>query len=364
MLALHTDLGPGQRFFWFTTTGWMMWNYLVSGLLVGATIVLFDGSPTYPETDALWRLAAEERIDYLGTSAPYLHSCLKLGLHPGSRHDLSGLRAVGSTGAPLSPEGFRWVADCVGSHVQTCSVSGGTDMCTPFLGSAPDVPVWSGELSCRCLGAAAQTFDNQWQPVIDEVGELVLTRPMPSMPVSFWGDEDGNRLRDAYFDTYPGIWRHGDWARITPRGSAVVYGRSDSTLNRAGIRMGTAEFYRVIERLPEIADSLVIDTSGTRPGYGELICFLVLTPGATLTDLEPKLRHALRTELSPRHIPDRFLTIDDVPRTLTGKKCEVPVKKILSGVTATSALNSDTLRNPDSLLPFLTLARSITQLHR
>jgi acetoacetyl-CoA synthetase len=356
MLRLHCDLGPGERFFWFTTTGWMMWNFLISGLLVGTTIVLFDGSPGHPDLGALWRLAEQHRISYFGTSAPYLQSCLKEGLRPGHDLDLSALRAVGSTGAPLSPEGFRWVADAIGRHVQVASVSGGTDLCTGFVGSAPEVPVWLGELSCRVLGAAVAAFDEGGHEVLDEVGELVITKPMPSMPVFFWNDPDGSRLREAYFDTYPGVWRHGDWIRITSRGSAVIYGRSDSTLNRGGVRMGTSEFYRVVEGFPEVADSLVIDTSGVGRTDGELICFLVLVRGADLAEVEPKLRAELRSQLSPRHVPNRFVVVDEVPKTLNGKKCEVPVKKILAGMSPDRAVSRDALRNPDALRPFVALA--------
>lgn len=353
MLGLHSDLGPGDRFFWFTTTGWMMWNYLVGGLMVGTTIVLYDGSPAFPSLNALWQLAEQHRVTYFGTSAPYVQSCLKEGLDPSSRYDLTGLRVVGSTGAPLTPEGFRWIASAVGKDVQIASVSGGTDLCTAFVAASPDRPVWLGELSCRALGAAVFAFDEAGDPLDDAVGELVITRPMPSMPVFFWGDEDGSRLRDAYFDTYPGIWRHGDWIRITPRGSAVIYGRSDSTLNRGGVRMGTSEFYRVVESVPGVVDSLVIDTSGV--SEGELLCFVVLD-GVTLADVEPVLRKELRSSLSPRHVPNRFVAVAEIPRTLNGKKCEVPVKKILAGVDPDRAVSRGALRNPESLQPFLELA--------
>jgi acetoacetyl-CoA synthetase len=352
-LALHCDLGPGERFFWFTTTGWMMWNFLVSGLLVGSTIVLYDGSPGHPDLSALWRLAEDESVTFFGTSAPYIQSCLKEGLRPAASHDLSMLRAVGSTGAPLTPEGFRWVAQELGSRVQIASVSGGTDLCTAFIGAAPDVPVWLGELSCRMLGAPVAAYDDAGHEVVDEVGELVLTGPMPSMPLFFWNDPTGSRLRDAYFADFPGVWRHGDWIKITPRGSAVIYGRSDSTLNRGGVRMGTSEFYRVVEAFPEVEDSLVIDTSGAGPTEGELLCFVVLAPGATLAEVEPQLRQALRTQLSPRHVPDRFTVIAEVPRTLNGKKCEVPVKRILAGTPPDQAVSRDALRNPGALEPFI-----------
>ncbi|HEY2763728.1 MAG TPA: acetoacetate--CoA ligase, partial [Pseudonocardiaceae bacterium] len=359
-LSLQSDLGPADRFFWFSTTGWMMWNLLVSGLLVGATIVLYDGSPAHPDLGALWRLAERERVSYFGTSAPFIQSCLKAGLRPGKEQDLTALRAVGSTGAPLSAEGFEWIADEVGSGVQICSVSGGTDLCSAFVGAAPDVPVWEGEISCRALGAAVVALDEAGAELHDRMGELVITQPMPSMPVFFWNDPDGSRLREAYFEMYPGQWRHGDWIRITPRGSCVIYGRSDATLNRGGVRMGTAEFYGVVESFDEVLDSLVVDTSavdtsGAGRDDGELLCFLVLAPGVPLAEVEPLLRAALRENLSPRHVPDRFLVIDEVPRTLNGKKCEVPVKKILAGVDPDRAVSSGALRNPDALAPFLAL---------
>ncbi len=353
-LMLQADLGPGDRFLWFTTTGWMMWNFLISGLLVGATIVLYDGSPGHPDSGALWRLAEAEGVTYFGTSAPFIQACRKAGLRPGAELDLTALRAIGSTGAPLPPEGFRWIAEEVGPDVQICSVSGGTDLCTAFVGSAPDVPVWEGEISCRALGAAVVALDAAGAELCDEVGELVITKPMPSMPVFFWNDPDGTRLREAYFDVYPGRWRHGDWIKITPRGSCVIYGRSDATLNRGGVRMGTAEFYAVVEGLGEVLDSLVIDTSGAGQ-EGELLCFLVLAAGVSLAGVEQSLRAALRQDLSPRHVPDRFIVIDEVPRTLNGKKCEVPVKKILAGVDPARAVSADALRNPDALAPFLAL---------
>jgi acetoacetyl-CoA synthetase len=350
-LALQSDLGPGDRFFWFTTTGWMMWNLLIGGLLVGTTIVLFDGSPGHPDLGALWRLAEEHKITYFGTSAPFIQSCLKAHLEPGANHDLSSLRAIGSTGSPLSVEGFRWIAE------QICSISGGTDVCAAFVCAAPDLPVWLGELSCRALGAAVASYDDDGNEVVEEVGELVVTQPMPSMPLYFWHDPDGTRLREAYFDYYPGVWRHGDWIRITERGSAVIYGRSDSTLNRGGVRMGTAEFYRVVEGYDEITDSLVIDTTSAGNTNGELLCFVVMAPGASLAGVEPDLRKALRAELSPRHVPDRFVEVAEVPRTLNGKKCEVPVKKILAGMALDRAVSRDALANPEALRPFIELAR-------
>jgi acetoacetyl-CoA synthetase len=358
MLALHSDLGPGERFFWFTTTGWMMWNFLISGLMVGCTIVLYDGNPGYPDLTALWHLAEQHRVTYFGTSAPFIQSCLKKEIEPAAQFDLTAMRAIGSTGAPLSPEGFRWLVDQLGPSVQICSVSGGTDLCTAFVAASPDVPVWLGELSCRALGAAVFAFDDDGKEVTEEVGELVITEPMPSMPVSFWNDPDGTRLHDAYFEPYPGIWRHGDWIKLTNRGSAVIYGRSDSTLNRGGVRMGTSEFYRVVEAFPEVADSLVIDTTSVGQPEGELLCFLVLSPGVAIADLEPRLKAELRAALSPRHVPNRFIVVAEIPRTLNGKKCEVPVKKILAGMAPDKAVSRDALANPDALTPFVTLAEA------
>jgi acetoacetyl-CoA synthetase len=357
-LSLHHDLKPGERFFWFTTTGWMMWNLLISGLLVGATVVMYDGSPGYPDLRTLWQLAEKHRVSYFGVSAPYIHACLKAGLRPADELDTSGIRALGSTGSPLSVDGFRWVADAVGKHVQICSMSGGTDLCTAFLESAPTVPVWLGELSCAALGASVAAYDTSGAEVLDQVGELVLTKPMPSMPVSFWNDPDGSRLRTAYFADFPGVWRHGDWVRKTSRESFVIYGRSDSTLNRGGVRMGTADFYAVVEGFGQIADSLVVDTTELgATDEGELLCFLVLASDATLAEVEPQLRRALRTELSPRHVPDRFIAVDAIPHTLNGKKCEVPVKRILAGVDPDQAVSREALANPDSLEPFIRLAR-------
>ena len=359
-VRLQFDIGPGERFFWFTTTGWMMWNLLLGGLLVGATVLLYDGSPGHPDLGALWKMARDHRVTVFGVSAGYIQACLKQGLRPRDSYDVSSIRAIGSTGSPLSSEGFRWIADAVGPDVQIVSCSGGTDLCTAFVGGAPTVPVWLGELSCAALGAAVKAFDDEGNDLVDEVGELVVTEPMPSMPVFFWNDPDGARLREAYFSDYPGIWRHGDWIKITSRGSSVIYGRSDSTLNRGGVRMGTADFYAVVEALDEVADSLVIDTTALAASEkgGELLCFLVLAPGAALPDIEPTLRAQLRRELSPRHVPDRFVVIDEVPRTLNGKKCEVPVKKILAGYQVDKAVSRGALANPAALDPFIKLATS------
>jgi acetoacetyl-CoA synthetase len=361
-LALQYDLGPGDRFLWFTTTGWMMWNFLVGGLLVGSTVVLYDGSPGHPDLDVLWGAVERHRVGVFGTSAPFLQACQKAGLAPGERHDLSGVRTLGSTGSPLAPEQFAWIAESVGAHVQISSMSGGTDVCTAFIASAPTVPVWLGELSCAALGADIHAVDEKGDDVPlsndpADVGELVINQPMPSMPVALWADPDGSRLREAYFADFPGRWRHGDWLRATPRGSFVISGRSDSTLNRGGVRMGTADLYAVIEGFDEVVDSLVIDTTALgSTEEGALVCFLVLADGASLVDVEPSLRTALRKELSPRHVPDRFVLVDEVPRTLSGKKCEVPVKRILAGVDPEKAVSRGALKNPEALAPFLEMA--------
>ena len=354
-IGLHSDLGPGDRFFWFSTTGWMMWNYLVGGLLVGATILLYDGSPGYPDLMTLWRLAERHRVSYFGTSAPFILACRKAGLTP-AELDLTSIKTIGSTGSPLYAEGFDWIHDHVGADIQIASLSGGTDICTALVGAAPTVPVWKGEISCRALGARVEAFSRTGESLTDEVGELVVTAPMPSMPVFFWGD-DGTRLHDSYFADYPGVWRHGDWIRITPRGSCVIEGRSDATLNRGGVRMGTAEFYRVVELLPEVTDSLVVDTS-TSSGAGDLLLFVVLADGAELTDVEPRLRSLIRSELSPRHVPGAVVPVAAVPRTLNGKKCEVPIKRILAGADVSSVVSRDALADPAGFDAFLAAARA------
>jgi acetoacetyl-CoA synthetase len=351
--GLHADLGEDDRFTWFTTTGWMMWNKLVSGLLLGATVVAYDGSPGFPDLGALWRMAEQERITVFGTSAPFLTSCMNAGLVPKDVADLSRLRYLGSTGAPLSPEGFAWVYENVHDDLLLGSLSGGTDLCTAFVHSNPLLPVRAGEIQCRALGAAVAVFDADGRPVEGEVGELVITRPMPSMPLSFWGDHDGSRLLESYFSDYPGVWRHGDWARITEHGGVVIYGRSDSTLNRGGVRIGTSEFYRVVEDLPEVLDSLVVDTSalGTE---GRLLLFVVLREGAALDDdLRGRLTRALRSQLSPRHVPDEVAAVDAVPRTLNGKKLEVPVKRLLAGVPLEQAVSLGAVADATALQPFL-----------
>jgi acetoacetyl-CoA synthetase len=348
-LGLHQDLGPGDVFFWYTTTGWMMWNYLASGLLAGTTVVLYDGSATYPGTDALWQLAAQTGVTYFGTGAPYLLACAKAGLAPGRDLDLSALRGIGSTGSPLPPEGFHWVYQGVSEDAQLGSFSGGTDVCTGFVGPSPLLPVRAGLIAGRCLGARVEAFDAAGKPVTGEVGELVITGPMPSMPVGFWNDPDGEKYRASYFAAYPGVWRHGDWIIMLPDGGCVIYGRSDATLNRGGVRMGTSEFYRVVERLPEVTDSLVVDT-GQLGSPGRLVLYVVLAEGRALDDdLIGQLRGALRSELSPRHVPDEIHQVPGIPRTLSGKKLEVPVRKILLGTPVAEAADPDALANPEVL---------------
>jgi acetoacetyl-CoA synthetase len=358
-LALHHDLGPGDRFFWFSTTGWMMWNLLISGLAVGSALVLYDGDPGSPDLTTLWRLAEETGTTYYGASAPFLLACRKAGLTPRRDFDLTRLRGIGSTGAPLPPEGFRYVYDAIAPGAQLASVSGGTDMCTAFVGMSPLLPVWEGEISCPYLGAKVEAFDPAGRPVVGEQGELVVTEPMPSMPVGFWGDPDGERYRAAYFDDFPGVWRHGDWVTFTDRGSCVISGRSDATLNRGGVRLGTAEFYSVVESFPEIADSLVVHLEDPGGGAGRLLLFVVTAEGAALDDdLRARLAAELRGNLSPRHVPDAVHAVPAVPRTLSGKKLEVPVKRILTGTPAEVAASRGALANPDSLDAFEALARA------
>ncbi|MGH3458237.1 acetoacetate--CoA ligase [Aeromicrobium sp.] len=356
VLALQSDLGPTDRFFWFSTTGWMMWNYLASGIGVGATIALFDGNPAHPDLSMLWHLADELELTYFGTSAPFLLQCRKEELVPRDLADLSYLRALGSTGAPLPAEGFRWVYEAVSDTLQLASVSGGTDVCSAFVGAAPTVPVYAGEISCRSLGCAVDAFDETGRPVVDELGELVITQPMPSMPVGFWGDDDGSRYREAYFEDFPGVWRHGDWITITERGTCVVTGRSDATLNRGGVRLGTSEFYSVVESLPGVADSLVVHLEDDEGGAGTLILFVVLAEGQELDDdLRASIARELRTRLSPRHIPDEVHAVPALPRTLSGKKLEVPVKKILRGAAVDDVAAKGALTDPDSLDVFVGL---------
>ena len=353
---LHLDAHAGERFFWFTTTGWMMWNFLVGVLLSDASIVLFDGNPGYPDLGVLWDLAAKTEMTCFGTSAAFVGSSMKAAVSPGAGRDLSALRAVGSTGSPLAPEGFRWIYDELGSDTWLFSTSGGTDMCTAFVGGVPTLPVYLGELQARSLGAAVEAWDESAEPVVDEVGELVITEPMPSMPLYFWGDSDGSRYRDSYFSMFDGVWRHGDWIKITSRGTAVIYGRSDSTINRGGVRMGTSEIYRAVLSVPAVVDALVVDLP--RPGTdGWMPLFVVLRDGERLDDaLVSEIVKRVRQDCSPRHVPDEIRQISEVPRTLSGKLLEVPVKQILTGTDPQRAASRESLANPAALDVFVELA--------
>jgi acetoacetyl-CoA synthetase len=358
-LHLHNDLKPRDRLFWFTTTGWMMWNFLVSGLLTEAAIVLYDGSPGHPDMGVLWDLADRAGVTCFGTSASYIAACMKAGVEPSEGRDLSALRAVGSTGSPLAPEGFEWIYEHVGVDTWLFSTSGGTDVCSSFVGAVPILPVYRGELQGRSLGAKVEAWNEDGEPVIDEVGELVITEPLPSMPVYLWGDEDGSLYRSSYFEHFPGVWRHGDWIEITSRGTAVIYGRSDSTINRQGVRMGTSEIYRAVQAVPEVLDALVVDVP--KPGTeGWMPLFVVLREGAELDDeLVGAIRTGIREQCSPRHVPNEVFAIEEVPRTLSGKVLEVPVKRILMGEPPEKAASRDSLANPASLDYFVELSKRI-----
>jgi len=356
-LGFHFDLGPDDRFFWFTTTGWMMWNFCVSGLVAGSAIVLFDGDPGWPGTDALWELIASARVTCAGVGAGYLVAGMKAGLHPSALHDLSALKTIGATGSPLSAPAARWVYRDVSDDVLLASFSGGTDVCTGFVGASPLHPVWAGEISCRCLGAKVEVFDDTGHPVVGQEGELVLSAPLPSMPLGFWGD-DGTRYRSAYFARFPGVWAHGDRATLTERGTVVITGRSDGTLNRGGVRMGTAEFYAIVEALPRVADSLVVHLEDPEGGPGELWLFVVDDgPVGEANALADQVRSAIRRDLSPRYVPDRVVRVPAVPRTLSGKKLEVPVKRLLLGAALSDALALSSVVNPESLEPFIMLGK-------
>ncbi|GAB4014700.1 acetoacetate--CoA ligase [Spirosoma koreense] len=356
VLALHQDVRVGERFFWYSTTGWMMWNFAVGSMLVGATLVLYDGSAGYPDLNALWKLAEEARITHFGGGAAYYLACLRAGLKPMDTFRLSNLRTIGSTGSPLPPEGFRWIYECVKANVWLISFSGGTDICSGFVGGNPLLPVYEGEIQCRLLGSSVEAFDANARPIRGETGEMVILEPMPSMPLYFWNDRDNERYRKSYFADYPGVWRHGDYIRITERNGVIIYGRSDATLNRDGVRIGTSEIYSAVESLPDIADSLIVGLE--RPGGQYFMpLFVVLQNGASLTEeLISRIKQTLRTQLSPRHVPDAVYAIPEVPYTISGKKLETPVKKILSGVDVSLATSRDTLRNPASLDQFIEFA--------
>jgi acetoacetyl-CoA synthetase len=362
--GLGWDLKPSGRLQWFSTTAWMMWNALVSGLLLRSSIVMLDGDPAWPDLLEQWRLAERNRPTVMGVAPPYLMACRKAGLQLGRECDLSSLRALCTAGSPLPAEGYRYVYEQLGSDVALINGSGGTDVCTGIVSGSLAQPVYEGEISGRCLGVAAYAFDEAGHEVIDELGELVITKPMPSMPVALWGDATGERYRSSYFDRYPGVWRQGDWIRFTARGSCVLTGRSDATLNRGGVRLGTGEFYALVEELPEVADALVVHLEDDGGGIGELLLFVVAAPGAVIDDaLQAQVASALRRDLSPRHVPDAILAVPAIPRTLTGKKLEAPVKRILRGEPADRVASRDSLANPGALDPFVELAneRSVAQ---
>jgi acetoacetyl-CoA synthetase len=357
-LRLHMDVRPGDRIFWFTTIGWMMWNLLAGALLTDAAIVLYDGNPGHPDMDRLWDLAADAGVTCFGTSAAYIAACMKADVEPRSGRDLSKLRSVGSTGSPLSPDGFRWVYDSLGD-VWLFSTSGGTDVCSAFVGGVPTLPVYEGELQARSLGAKVESFDEEGAPHIGRVGELVLTEPMPSMPIYLWGDADGSRYHETYFAMYPGVWRHGDWIELTERGTAVIYGRSDSTINRGGVRMGTSELYSAALTLPEIVDALAVDLprEGT---VGWLALYVVLREGEQLDEaLVARVKGRIRESSSPRHVPDEITAVPAVPRTLSGKLLEVPVKRILMGADPETVASRDSLANPEALDWFVSQRASV-----
>jgi acetoacetyl-CoA synthetase len=355
-VGLMFDIADGDRMSWYTTTGWMMWNFLVGSMLVGGVPLLYDGSPGYPDLGVLWSLAAQARVQLFGTSAAFLTACMKAGIRPGDTNDLSHLEAIGSTGSPLSVEAFGWVYDAVKPDVWLASMSGGTDVVSAFVGGCPLLPVRAGELQARSLGARVEAFDEAGGSVVGQTGELVLTAPLPSMPLFFWNDPDGARYRESYFEMYPGVWRHGDWIRITERGSAVIEGRSDSTLNRQGIRFGTSELYGVVEGLPEVVDSLVVGLELPDGGYW-MPLFVVLAGGAELDDaLRGRIRAAIRTALSQRHMPDAIIAAPAIPRTLTGKKMEVPVKRLFLGRRIAEVAAAGATADPGALEWFATYA--------
>jgi acetoacetyl-CoA synthetase len=356
MGAFHLDLGPEDRFHWYSSSGWIMWNCQMAGLLMGSTICIYDGNPGWPDWDALWRFVGETRVTFFGAGAAFFLSCLKAQVEPNRVADLSALRAVGSTGSPLPPEGYQWIYDHVRQDIWLNAISGGTDFAGCFVGGVPTLPVYLGEMQCRCLGARVEAWDEAGKPLIDEVGELVCSAPMPSMPLKFWNDPGDVRYLESYFDMYPGIWRHGDWLRITRRGGAVIYGRSDATINRHGIRMGTSELYRAVEELPEILDSLVVDLEFLgRESWMPL--FVVLRPGHELTPpLGAMLRERIKLALSARHVPNEIFHVAEIPRTLSGKKMELPVKKLLLGHALDKIANPDAMANPGSLQWFVDFA--------
>ena len=351
-LMLHQNVKPGDRYFWYSTTGWMMWNYALSSLLCGATLVMYDGAPAYPSSQVLWSLAEKARITHFGSGAAFFIASMKNGVSITSER-LSHLETIGSTGSPLPPEAFEWIYKHVKKDVWLISLSGGTDVCSAFVGGCPLLPVYAGEIQCRMLGARIEAFDEDGRPVLHELGEMVITQPMPSMPIYFWNDEHDEKYFSSYFEMYSHVWRHGDWIMITDRKSVIIYGRSDATLNRGGVRIGTAEIYRAVESIPEVKDSLAVYLEKSN-GEGTISLFVVLAKDKELTeDLKKQIRETLRTQYSPRHVPDTIEQVEDIPYTINGKKMEAPMKRILMGQDPAKCINVDTMRNPESLKAFI-----------
>lgn len=356
-MHFHNDVKEGENFFWFTTTGWMMWNFLQASLLAGATCVLYDGSPAKPNLNTLWELAEELPIHHFGTSAPYLTACMKEGLQP-STLDLSALRSIGSTGAPLPEEAFEWVYNAISKDVWLCSMSGGTDVCTAFVGGIPYKEVVKGRIQGRALGCALVSYSDDAEPIFNSLGEMVITQPMPSMPIYFWGDEDHARYKQSYFERFDGAWCHGDWIKIFEDGSLIIQGRSDATLNRKGIRIGTAEIYAQLNKLDQVKDSLIINLE--RPqGEDYMPLFVVLKDETEIEPVTTLINKTLKEQCSPRHVPDQVLSVPDIPYTLSGKKMEVPVKKALMGMDIEKSMNKDACRNPDAMEYFIRLAEQL-----
>ena len=353
-LAFHNDVKQGDRCFWYTTTGWMMWNYIQASMLCGGTVVLYDGSPAYPDMNVLWQFAEEVEISHFGTSAGFIIANMKADTHPGEEFDLSQLKSIGSTGSPLPAEGFDWIYREVKQDLWLASISGGTDVCSAFVGGNPLWPVYEGEIQCRALGCALQAFNDEGESVVGEMGEMVITKPMPSMPIYFWGDDNYSRYQESYFEMYPGIWRHGDWTEITPREGVLIYGRSDSTLNRGGIRIGTAEIYRAVDSITEVADSIIVflelDDKEVMP------LFVKMAKEFELTDeIIGRIKSTIRTSFTARHVPDQIIAVQDIPYTISGKKMETPLKKILMGMNIVDVINKDAMRNPEAMDYFVDL---------
>lgn len=350
--TFHNDFKPGEHCFWYTTTGWMMWNYIHGALLAGGVMVLYDGSPTYPNLNVLWKFCADAGIHHFGTSAGFILANMRANITPAKEYNLSALRSIGSTGSTLPPEGFRWIYENVGNEIWLASMSGGTDVCSAFVGGNPMLPVYSGEIQCRALGCRLEAWNESGDSVIDEEGEMVITRPMPSMPVFFWNDADFKRYEESYFEMFPGIWRHGDWIRITKRNGIIIYGRSDATLNRGGIRIGTSEIYRAVDQVEEVKDSLIVCIEKADGSFW-MPLFVVMKEAGTLDgDMRRRISNAIRQAYTPRHVPDEIIEVHDIPYTISGKKTETPVKKLLMGRSPEKVVNPGSLRNPESLEQF------------